>query len=78
MNSLLHASTPSNRFATGFLLAYHPATGSATYVNAGHNDGIVLRRDGSVELLTTTGSAPWALRGRAYEESAVKSHRVTC
>ena len=27
VNGLLHASTPSNRFATAFVLAYDPATG---------------------------------------------------
>jgi sigma-B regulation protein RsbU (phosphoserine phosphatase) len=72
INSLLHASTPSNRFATGFLLAYDPATGACTFVNAGHNDGILLRRDGSVQLLETTG-LPLGLFARAtYEESQVE------
>jgi sigma-B regulation protein RsbU (phosphoserine phosphatase) len=72
VNSLLHASTPSNRFATGFLLSYDPPSGAATYVNAGHNDGIVLRRDGRVELLTTTG-LPLGLFARAdYEEASVE------
>jgi len=68
INSLLHASTPPNKFATGFLLAYDPATGSCTYVNAGHNDGILLRRDGSVQLLTTTGLPLGLFPRAAYEE----------
>src|SRR5450432_1165329 len=68
VNSLLHASTPSNKFATAIFLAYDPATGCVTYVNGRHNDGIVLRADGRVELLTTTG-LPLGLFPRAdYEE----------
>jgi len=71
VNSLLHASTPSNRFATAFFLAYDPASGSATFVNGGHNDGIVLRNDGSVELLTTTGLPLGLFSRAAYEEGHV-------
>lgn len=68
MNSLLHASTPSNKFATGILLAYDPAAGGCTYVNAGHNEGILLRRDGSVTLLATTGLPLGLFARAAYEE----------
>ena len=71
-NSLLYASTPSNRFATAFLLDYDPATGACIYVNGGHNDGIVLRRDGSVELLTTTGLPVGMFARAAYEEGRVE------
>jgi sigma-B regulation protein RsbU (phosphoserine phosphatase) len=70
-NSLLFASTPSNRFATAFLLDYDPESGACTYVNGGHNDGIVLRRDGAVELLPTTG-LPLGLFAKAeFEEGKV-------
>ncbi|MBZ5622014.1 MAG: SpoIIE family protein phosphatase [Acidobacteriia bacterium] len=71
VNALLHASTPSNRFATAFFLAYDPATGSGTYVNGGHNDGIVLRKDDTVELLTTTGLPLGLFARAAYEEGRV-------
>jgi sigma-B regulation protein RsbU (phosphoserine phosphatase) len=71
VNSLLHASTPSNKYATAFFLSYDPATGECAYVNGGHNDGILLRRDGSVTLLATTG-LPVGLFARAeYEEGRV-------
>jgi phosphoserine phosphatase RsbU/P len=71
VNGLLHASTPSNKYATAFFLSYDPATGACAYVNGGHVDGIVLRRDGAVELLTTTG-LPVGLFARAeYEEGNV-------
>jgi phosphoserine phosphatase RsbU/P len=71
VNGLLHASTPSNRFATAFFLAYDPPTGCCTYVNGGHNDGIVLRRGGNVELLTTTGLPLGLFPRAAYEEGHV-------
>ncbi len=68
VNSLLHASTPSNKFATAFFLTYDPSTGACTYVNGGHNDGILLRCDGSVEMLTTTGMPLGLFARAAYEE----------
>ena len=71
VNALLHASTPSNKFATAFLLAYDPTTGSGVYANGGHNDGIVLRRDASVELLPTTGLPLGLFATAAYEEGCV-------
>jgi len=71
VNALLHANTPSNKFATAFFLAYDPETGSSTYVNCGHNDGIVLRGNGEVELLTTTGLPVGLFARAAYEEGKV-------
>ena len=68
VNILLHASTPPNKFATAFLLTYHPPTGGCTYVNGGHNDGIVLRGDGAVTLLETTGMPLGLFARAAYEE----------
>jgi sigma-B regulation protein RsbU (phosphoserine phosphatase) len=71
-NALLFASTPSNRFATAFLLDYDPQTGACVYVNGGHNDGIVLRRDGSVELLATTGLPVGMFAKAVYEEGRLQ------
>src|SRR5262249_39266743 len=71
VNALLFASTPSNKYATAFLLAYDPADGNCVYVNGGHNDGIVLRADGSVELLTTTGMPVGLFPRAAFEEGRV-------
>ena len=49
-----------------------PASGACVYVNGGHNDGIVLRRDGPVELLTTTGLPVGMFAKAAYEEGRVQ------
>lgn len=54
-NELLHATTPSNKFVTAILLEITPATGEIKYVNAGHGDCMLLRADGSVERLESTG-----------------------
>lgn len=56
-NDLLYATTPSNRFATAFLLAVDPITGDCRYVNCGHNAAVLLRADGTHELLDGPGFA---------------------
>ncbi|MGC2399287.1 MAG: SpoIIE family protein phosphatase [Acidobacteriaceae bacterium] len=44
VNLLLYDSSDSNRYATFFFAEYDPATRRLTYVNAGHNAPVVLRR----------------------------------
>lgn len=66
-NDLLWASTPASKYATAFFCRYNPETGHADYVNCGHNDGILLRADGSVEMLTTTGLPVGLFPRRTYE-----------
>jgi serine phosphatase RsbU (regulator of sigma subunit) len=55
VNQRLYESSPSDKFVTAVLLAINPATGEGQYVNAGHNEGILLRGDGGVDLLQATG-----------------------
>jgi sigma-B regulation protein RsbU (phosphoserine phosphatase) len=66
-NNLLHATTPSNRYATAFLTQYDPITGTCQWVNCGHNDGVVLRKSGEVELMCCSGIALGLFPGMAYE-----------
>jgi sigma-B regulation protein RsbU (phosphoserine phosphatase) len=61
-------SQNGRRFTTAFIAEYEPATRRLTYVNAGHNNPIVLRRSGAVERLDVGGMplgildvAPYAL-----------------
>jgi phosphoserine phosphatase RsbU/P len=54
-NQLMHASTPGNKFVTALFLMIDPKTDRATYVNAGHNDGYLVRVDGTVETLPPGG-----------------------
>jgi sigma-B regulation protein RsbU (phosphoserine phosphatase) len=68
-NDLLWATTPSNRYATAFLAVYEPESGGCKWVNAGHNEGILVRAaDGSVERLECIGLALGLFPHRTYEE----------
>jgi serine phosphatase RsbU (regulator of sigma subunit) len=55
VSHLLFERTPPEKYATGFLSSIDPESGDFTYCNAGHNPGIMLRRDGAVEWLESTG-----------------------
>lgn len=68
-NELLHATSPSNKFVTAILLEIDPATGAGRYVNAGHNECVLMRRAaGEMELLKSTGLPLGMLPGMSYEE----------
>ena len=66
-NNLLYATTPANRYATAFLTQYDPQTGSCQWVNCGHNDGVVLRKSGDVEMMPCSGIALGLFPRMAYE-----------
>lgn len=72
VNELLYASTPSNKYATGFFLLYNPQTGECEYVNGGHNEAIILRADGSVEMLGATGMPIGLLPHREFDSAAAQ------
>ena len=55
VSHLLFERTPPEKFATGFLAFFDSETAVLRYCNAGHNPGIVMRGDGSVEWLKSTG-----------------------
>jgi sigma-B regulation protein RsbU (phosphoserine phosphatase) len=69
-NNLLHATTPANRYATAFLAQFDPLTGKCQWVNCGHNDGIVLRKSGQVEMMPCSGIALGLFPGMTYEEQS--------
>ncbi len=48
-------SLDGRRFTTALLAEYDPGTGNLAYINAGHNNPILCRRDGSIERLVTGG-----------------------
>jgi sigma-B regulation protein RsbU (phosphoserine phosphatase) len=73
-NNLLHATTPANRYATAFLAQYDPATGNCQWVNCGHNDGVVLRKSGEVEMLPCSGIALGLFPRMTYEEQTFQLH----
>jgi phosphoserine phosphatase RsbU/P len=71
LNQGLTARTPGNRFITFFFSIYDPATGELTYCNAGHNPPLVLRRDGSIELLEAGGLVLGLVAAAPYQEGKV-------
>jgi sigma-B regulation protein RsbU (phosphoserine phosphatase) len=66
-NNSLARSTASETFATLFYGVLDPA-GGLTYVNAGHNPPLLLRRDGAVENLTKGGTVLGMFPGTKYEQ----------
>ena len=66
-NDLLYATTPSNRYATAIMAIYNPVTGECSWVNCGHNDGVVLRANDEVEMLECSGLALGLFPKRTYE-----------
>ncbi len=55
-NSLLYAATPDNKYVTAILVELDPETGKGRYVNAGHQDCLLMRASGEVEWIKSTGT----------------------
>jgi len=51
----LFMKTPPERYVTAFIAALDPATGRVSYTNAGHNAGLLVRADGTVQRLEANG-----------------------
>lgn len=51
----LFTRTPPERYATAFVAALDPGSGRLTYTNAGHNAGLLVRKDGAVQRLEANG-----------------------
>jgi serine phosphatase RsbU (regulator of sigma subunit) len=68
LNKSMEARCPSNRFITLFMIVIDPATGAATYCNAGHNPALLVRASGEVEELSAVGTILGFLPDIVYEE----------
>ncbi|HST23919.1 MAG TPA: SpoIIE family protein phosphatase, partial [Blastocatellia bacterium] len=74
VNALVYDASAENRYATFFYAQYEPATRLLTYVNAGHNPPVVLRkRDGEWQILRLEagGAVVGLLRNFPYGQSSV-------
>ena len=68
LNKATCASCPSNRFITFFFSVFDVASGEVAYANAGHNPPIVVRADGSAEMLEGGGPVLGILPPAPYSE----------
>lgn len=56
LNRHVWDSSAANKFITLVVADLDPDTGVLSYINAGHNEGLLLRTNGGVELLESAGS----------------------
>jgi len=68
MNKLVYESTSSEQFATCFLCAAHVPSCTLTFSNAGHNYPVLMRADGSYDLLEAGGLILGVLGDVTFDE----------
>jgi sigma-B regulation protein RsbU (phosphoserine phosphatase) len=68
-SDLLYRTTPPSKYATAIMVLYDPYTGECEFVNGGHNEGVVLRANGEIELLRATGVPMGLLPARTYDST---------
>jgi serine phosphatase RsbU (regulator of sigma subunit)/pSer/pThr/pTyr-binding forkhead associated (FHA) protein len=51
----LFMKSPPERYVTAFIAALDPGTGRVSYTNAGHNAGLLVKTDGTVQRLEANG-----------------------
>lgn len=72
LNLQAYASSLADRYATVFYGVFDRATGTLRYVNAGHTPPIVLRHDGSIDMLETGGAPVGMFPDSSYEEGVAQ------
>ena len=71
LNQQLYRSTPAQKYATMFLGFYDQQTRQLIYSNAGHLPPIVIRANGSTQLLDTGGTVVGLFGDMSYPEGRV-------
>ena len=69
LSEAISRRTGPDRFITFFLALLDPATGEVEYTNAGHNPGLWLKQDGTLEELASHGLPLALFPGRPYGSS---------
>jgi sigma-B regulation protein RsbU (phosphoserine phosphatase) len=69
LSEAISRRTGPDRFITFFLLLLEPSTGEVEYTNAGHNPGILLHTDGTMEELGSHGLPLALFPGKPYGSS---------
>ncbi len=68
-------SLNGRRFTTAFLAELDPASGSLTYVNAGHNWPVIRRASGGIERLEAGGLPLGIMTAKKYESASTTLSR---
>ncbi len=78
LNRIISSNCPGNRFITFFICEIDRASGEMSYVNAGHNPPLLVRKNGTVEhlegggmILGIIGKASYALQTCRMEDEDV-------
>lgn len=71
MNRVICDNTGFDKFITAFSGIYHDETGRFDYVNAGHEQPMLVRRNGAIELLDKGGLLLGVLKDMPYEHGTV-------
>jgi sigma-B regulation protein RsbU (phosphoserine phosphatase) len=71
VNRLVYDTTAGERFITTFYGLIDPENKRLLYINAGHNPPLLLRRDGTKELLKDGGMPLGIFQSARYSESVV-------
>lgn len=72
LDKSIAAQCPRNRFITFFFGVVDPATGRLDYCNAGHNPPLLVRADGTVETLETSGTVLGMLPELGYTQQSAQ------
>jgi phosphoserine phosphatase RsbU/P len=72
VNRQVYASSLADRYATLFYAIFDGVTHTLSYVNAGHNPPMIIRRNRSVEWLEAGGAPLGMLPDWTYEEGSVQ------
>jgi len=67
LNRILFQTTEAASYATLFIVGIDPETGELTYVNAGHQPGLLVEENGDSRWLDRGGVPVGLLEGPAYE-----------
>lgn len=72
INRVICENTDYDKFITFFFSILHRESGKLDYVNAGHNPPMLVRADGSIELLEKGGLLLGVMKSMGYERGTVE------
>ena len=80
LNRHIYESSSANKFITMLMAAIDVRSGQLAYLNAGHNPGLVIRHDGSVEQLSSGGLPLGLMPNVPYTKACLDLHHedVVC